>query len=879
MKHGQTLAIVTLIAIPLMWLWPCVFGDRLFVPYDTNQFSPASITATNAEIAASREGANFDVTEVPPWFLPELKFAGEELRAGRLPTWNPSARRGAPLHAHGLIGLCYPPNWIALFSDDPANKLGLVAWCNIVIGGLLAFGLLRQTGLTLASAWIGAALFELSGPVAANSFFWMRLASLVWLPGILWAMLRIAQSDRLRPLAIAALGVTFAMTWLAGFPPFAAANTLFAGVLFCWLASQSLIREGRARAFKLAATLSVGFILGALWAMPQVLPSLAFFPESSRATVPLWRDISGQAFEPYGLLGYLMPAAFGDPTTTQSLPYGNSPMQLLLNTRALGDGSAALPNYNFTEYSIFISSFGCVLAILGLVFAKGKHVWFARIALFFALGMGLFWPGLQLLYHLPVVQNVWPFRWLPAATIFVAWAAALGFDHISRQPSRSSYGAGILSILAAGLIWWGAGWFERNHETAPNWAIKTLEQHYESTREDVVNHVQGRPPVDYDRFAKGFEQFHNDGRKSAIWLGSIGLLLLGAASMRQQRRRELILMAAAAASLIQLGIHGKSILRGVDGPPNVETEVHAFLFDQVEKQLSDGGFAVVRTSKMPRFPSQLPPGQLMHPQIGDLNFYSHADARTLMPLRRLLDTYQQPLGLRPNPGERIAGEGYLTQSLPAALLQHPFFDLMGVRFALSTEGGLSAPPYLVGERVGPKLRGRGEFFIYERSKPMPRAYVVNALTSLQNDEAVLAAITNESLQPSGQAYVVATEAPSDVPLSTPDAAQRIVKFSRSDPTNIELDISAGKGRFLVLTDTLLPGWHATIDDHPTEIIRCNHSQKLVVIPDKACRVTFHYQAPGLSLGLSCAILATVLAIAAVCATRRRQQLAKPGPQA
>ena len=64
----------------------------------------------DAELAAARDGGNLDVTEVPVWFLPELALARDELRAGRAPSWNPHARAGAPLHAHGLIGLCYPPN-------------------------------------------------------------------------------------------------------------------------------------------------------------------------------------------------------------------------------------------------------------------------------------------------------------------------------------------------------------------------------------------------------------------------------------------------------------------------------------------------------------------------------------------------------------------------------------------------------------------------------------------------------------------------------------------------------------------------------------------------------------------------------------------------
>ena len=236
------LATLSLILLPLVWLWPSVVGDRTFVPFDVNQFPPASTTATAEQFALAKEFSNSDVTEVPIWFAPELELARDELLAGRLPTWNPNARSGGPLHAHGLIGLCYPPNWLALFADEPVSRLGLIAWCNLAVAGLLAFGLFRQVGFGIASAWFAAACFELSGTLAANSFFWMRLASLVWLPGVLWAMLRIAQSPRFQPLATLGLAATFAMTWLAGFPPFAATTTVFAGLLFaCCLLAASLL--------------------------------------------------------------------------------------------------------------------------------------------------------------------------------------------------------------------------------------------------------------------------------------------------------------------------------------------------------------------------------------------------------------------------------------------------------------------------------------------------------------------------------------------------------------------------------------------------------------------------------------------------------------
>ncbi len=872
-RSKVALAILALALMPLVWLWPSVLGDRTFVPYDVNQFPPASITATDEELAKTQEGANFDVTEVPVWFAPELKFAHNELSEGRLPSWNPHARGGAPLHAHGLIGLCYPPNWLALFAAEPASRLGLVAWCNLALAGLLAFGLFRHVGFGVTAAWLAATCFQLSGPTAANSFFWMRLASFVWLPGVLWAMLCIAKADRLRPLATIGLAFAFAMTWLAGFPPFAATTTVFAGMLFVWLFVERLVTHGRGHAVQLVIRLMIGLALGAAWALPQVLPSLAFFPESARPTTPPWSHISGQAFEPYGLLGYLMPDAFGNPTMNATLPYSQSPMQLLLNTRGLQNGDAALPNYNFTEYSVFVSSFGFVLAVIGALLARGRRAWFVRTVLLLALGLGLFWPGLQQLFHLPVVQNVWPFRWPAAATLFVTWLAAAGVERLASPGKRLPIIAGATCVLTAIVMWWASGIPQREHTADPDWAIHKLEQHYNCDRTAVLNHVLGEEPnrIKYDRFAKAFEQFANDGQTGAAWLAGIGVLLLLLGTTKNPRARQALFSTAVAAAIAQLTLHGGPFLHGAANLKGHDTEVHQFLREQAEASATTGGFAIVRANALPSRPDALPPGQMMVKGIHDLNFYSHGDAHTLQPVRMLVDEHHKILGLTETAGEILAGKGYLTQSLPAGLLQLPLFDLLGVRYALTTEPNLDKAPYLLGKVVGPVVGGRRQFFIHERATALPRAFVAHSLEALKDDDAVLAAITARTLQPRRQAYVVSSELPTDVLATTPIEVDRTVTFARNDANHIELDVGAGETRHLVLADTYLPGWTATIDGKATDLIRCNHYQRLVVLPEAACRVTFAYNPPGLMPGVILMLLGTVSALAACWLLRRRER--------
>ncbi|MBL8752760.1 MAG: hypothetical protein JNK15_05620, partial [Planctomycetes bacterium] len=762
-------AIVSLVLLPLLWLFPSVFGDRVFVPYDVAEFPPSATTATPEQVAAMRDGANYDVTEPPVWFVPELELAKAELAAGRLPTWNPHARGGAPLHAHGLIGLCHPPNWVALLAHDPRASLGVVVWLDLALGGLLALGFLRALGFGVLPAWFGAVLFQLSAPMAVNAFFWMRLASFLWLPGVLWSVLAVARSPRARPLPIAALAVTVGMAWLGGFPPYAITTSCFGAAFAGWLVLTGRGEGARATARR-AGRLLLGFALGGLLAAPQLLPSARFFPQSARKLDSSLAELAHSSFEAHGLLGWLVPDAFGHPSAQAECPYAQQNVaSLWLSPRTDADGKAALPNFNYTEYAVFVGTLGFLLAIAGAVLARGRHVGFARLGVLLALGMALFVPGVRLLFHLPLVQNVVPMRWLAPATILVAWLAACGLERLlaagKRLPLVLAGGAlallvGILAVLPAPARWQAAD---------PNWIQRLLAGKYACDTQAVVNHVQGVPPVPIDRFHAAFARLAHEGWNAALWLGASALVLAAFAVVPSPRRRQWLGLAVGGVTALQLGLHGSSVTRGVRCERSPETPVHAFLRAQAAAAATTGGFTIARGSAAPDLPAQLPPGQLMVPGLRDLAFYTHFDGRSLQPLERLFGA----------PGKAFCAKGYLERSLPdvpvagaASVFTHPLLDLLGVRFVLATQ-----PLANAGVRVGPELRGPGgEFFVYERPHPAPRAFTVGRLLPHASDDDVVAALTAATFAPRQAAHALAADVPPDAPAESPDAPARAIAF-------------------------------------------------------------------------------------------------------
>ncbi len=870
------LACAALCLLPLVWLWPSVLGNRTFVPYDLAEFPPAALLLTEAEHAAVRSGKNHDVTEVPPWFLPELRLARDELRAGRAPTWNPHARGGSVLHAHGLLGLCYPPNWLALFAADPAARLGLLAWISLALGGLLAFGLLRELGVSLFAAWTGAALFELSAPMATNAYFWMRLASFVWLPGVLWALLRLARDERLRAGPLAAAAGAFAAPWLGGFPPFAATTTVFAGGCCLWLVGERLRQASPRAGARLGARLALALLLGGLLALPQVLPSLQFFPHSARTPNPTLADLAGSAFETYGLLGYLAPDLISHPTATHEVPYAQSALALLLNGRIDAAGRAQLPNYNYTEYAVFLGTLGLLLAVAGAVAGRGRARGFALVAFALALGLALFVPPVRLLYHLPLVQNVWPMRWLAPATLFLAWLAALGYERLQRGGRGLPLALGITAALLAGAVAWLAPLPAARHATDNTWAPQRIAEHFAVTVQGVVEHVQAGAPAGLDRFAAAFARAAHEGRAAALWLLLAALLLIVLGLARSPRLGAWVLRLGVLATLLQLARHGAPLLAGCELVHPTDTEVHAFLRERAAASAADGGFTIVRASREPQLPAQLPPGQLMVPGVRDLHFYSHFDGRSAQPLAAMLGPYWGPL---------TAAKGYLVLSLPDALptpaepaprpaygfaspLEHPLLDLLGVRYVLTTEELQHAGP-----RRGPALAGpRGRFFVHERPHALPRAFTVPGLRPLPTDADVIAALADPQLAPRAAAIVLAADAP-PAPAAAPGAPPRAVRFVVDLPTVVELDVGPGAAPWLVLADTWLPGWTASVDGAAVPIWRANHSQRVVALHDRACRVRFVYTNPGLTAGLLAAAAAAAALLGFALWQRRRARAA------
>jgi hypothetical protein len=144
--------------------------------------------------------------------------------------------------------------------------------------------------------------------------------------------------------------------------------------------------------------------------------------------------------------------------------------------------------------------------------------------------------------------------------------------------------------------------------------------------------------------------------------------------------------------------------------------------------------------------------------------------------------------------------------------------------------------------------------LFELRSSAGRARVVGDLRLEPDEEALLAALrapTRSGFDPRREALVLANDASG---ISLPSG-------SRSAPAEVQgsagghLAVRAEGPGLLVVADSWDPGWGASIDGRPAQVVRVNHVQMGVVLGDGLHRAVFRHAARGLRFGLGLAVLA------------------------
>ena len=367
-----------------------------------------------------------DVTyQIQPWQL----FLRRELRAGRLPLWNPHQFAGAPFWSNGQSAPLFPLH--LLFAALPL-RLGflLLPWLRVMIGGCGAWLLARELGSSRPAAFLTGLIFPLSGMLVSFLLFPMGNA-LALVPWVLWAVERIAAGSRGAWAALAAAG---GLQLLAGHPETAAYTALLAAL---WL----LVR-GAARPLAAWLRFAGGWMAAAALAAVQIVPLALALPATSR-----WQSAASGAEPPFLLLlaqplRLVLPQMYGHPAAgTWWGPFNYSATAVYAGALALPFAAAGLPRVRQDR------RWRAVAAMFGFSFLAAYH-----------------WPGVrEVLAALPVLGRAAPHRLIFGVELGLALLAGAGCDRWLEGRGRGLLaGAGLVAaLLAAAWMAFAADWARR----------------------------------------------------------------------------------------------------------------------------------------------------------------------------------------------------------------------------------------------------------------------------------------------------------------------------------------------------------------------------------------------------------------------------------
>ncbi len=150
---------------------------------------------------------------------------------------------------------------------------------------------------------------------------------------------------------------------------------------------------------------------------------------------------------------------------------------------------------------------------------------------------------------------------------------------------------------------------------------------------------------------------------------------------------------------------------------------------------------------------------------------------------------------------------------------------------------------------------RGSGIIYENPDALPRAYLVNDVEVADPPEGALTVMAEPTFDPHRTAVLYRQpEGGGPEPTETPGQT-RIAEYG---PNHVVINTHADARSLLVLSDNMYPGWEATVDGQPAEILLTNHTFRGVMVGPGAHEVRFEFRPKDLLVGFWLYVIGSVL---------------------
>jgi hypothetical protein len=717
--------------------------------------------------------------------------------SGGWPTWNPFALAGVPYVGNPQTAWLYPGNWVyALVSPTAAISWMLVL--HHVIGAWGAGALARRLGLSHVAALVAGMTYGLAPYLVANTAEGHHnpVCSAAWFPW-LW----LAYENHLAGRRWAWLWVAFGISicFFCGHPQetFYLVLLMSAGVV---LEAVREARGGRAASGvgRLFVWAGIGLLTIGLVAK-DLLPIYAYTKEAVRAA-GIGAAEAGRGGMPLANLGQIVfPWLWGD-AMTYGVP--GAPQGLYLWE-------------TFAHFGVM----AFLLAVLGLSSAGDalparRMAWVLVVTVLFALGSN--GPVYEWIHRLVPGVSYFraPSRALFLTTLAVSVLAAYGVDRL-REPLGRWWRGGLLAFgvpLALGclavavLVMGRLSQPERLGSLGESRAIQRL------ATSSVDWLVPGLALGTLSLGAMG-----RGGRRVAMACGTLLVAVeaivcasqLTAAIDRNSLRTESPLLA----TLKERAGQHRVMARQVILSDREAWGAGVFKLQGYEPVPTGGTAALFYGASKNKLP------------LDDMGGFGQLDLRQWN--QNVLDL----LGVR----------------LCVLQVREPRPELLG--WKLIGKGWIPSQFTLRGEEP----KGTMPVAIYENPKVLPRAFLLGEVRVVRPDEDALVAL--QTLDPRGAVLVSSDPLPSG-----PRQPFTAAKIRAYQPQRVVIEAAPEQPAILVLTDSWFPGWRATVDGQPTDVLRVNLGLRGVALSPGKHEVVFEFVPPGLVTGGLLSMLTAVVIV-------------------
>ncbi|NNE10527.1 MAG: YfhO family protein [Gemmatimonadetes bacterium] len=816
-RRMNTVVPAAILITTFLYFWPFFFQGKIFWTTDPARWTPWS------EVKES----------VRPHFQPDLalsyyprrQFMALARENGEFPLWNPYSFCGTPYLADIQTQVFYPINW-PLFLLSPERQFPLYLWIHCVIGAIGFYVLARSLGIVPVVCGIAAVAFGFNEYFYKNFGLPTFFAAAAWAPWCLWVTLRLVR----RPNAATALlgALIWCQEFLAGQPQ-TAVHTVYATLTI--LAVNLLLREGSTgRWRRVVGYGSMMCVLALGIAAAQILPTAELARHSARADLS-YETVASGAFQSVDLLRLLVPDFFGSSQTSD------------VWTGRFGDEDEHFHRTSFSSLSAGTPLF--LLALLGLVFGirrenRGRVLpWL--VLLLVTCGIAFATPLLQVAHRfLPgfaVARVDRLANWIVLAQfVTAAWGAHFLLREYGRVFWIRAFGVAAVVICVAGFF------FVRSH-AAELPAILNADPLEGRRAGDRLMPETVEGIVTRTGWAAGF--------------GIVtGLMLLAPVPVV----RALAPLVLGASHLILVGL----AYQGAKDPGAAHSLTPSI--ENLVSVLDEGDAGGGRLMRFQRDPGSkdatsrvLPPSTNVPFRIRDVQGYNALSNRLVG------ETLERATG------ENLFSHGIWTGRRIVApqselALDLPLWDVLAVR-ALVMKG--TPGRYTFGGR-GWTVRGTDDFTLWEKGDFLPRirlapvAVGVTEETMRRNLAFRRVPGRVAPIEPAREVLWVGEGS-----LDAPDAAPGSVHVLYDGLNRIEVETNAATEQMLVVADTYMEGWEATVDGEPREILPVFGVVRGVVVPAGEHSVVMRYRPHSFRNGLLISGVSWIVMVLVYVRSRRR----------